>query len=483
MSPEPAGVLRRLLIRGVDLLLVTLALILSYWARTNWEHRGQGHHDLTWNIINDSNVGQFSAVLVTLWVVVWLTLDAMEAQENLRTLRPVDEAVLAARALTWSHILLLAAAAQYSRYSFSRSALLFLYPLSLLFLCTWRVLLKLRLESLRRAGADPRRLMVIGAGETGRMVGRAVRQHPEYGLHLAGFVDDDPAKAGGQIEDAPVWAGVTRVPALALEHQVQDVVIAIPTIARPMLLELIRRCEELRLEVIVVPSLADLATSRGPIHHLGDIPVLPARGEPIRGWERFFKRSFDLLVSGLGMILLAPLFLVLAILIRLDSAGPAFYRQQRVGRGGRPFTMYKLRSMVSDAESQRPALEHRNESSDGITFKLKNDPRTTRVGRWLRRFSLDELPQLWNVVKGDMSLVGPRPPLVSEADLYGQWVRKRLEAMPGLTGLWQVSGRSEIGFNKMVELDLFYIEHWSFALDLNILLRTIPAVLSGRGAY
>lgn len=473
---------RRLLIRFVDLSLVTLALILSYWARTNWERLHEGG-TLTWHIVHAGNASQFSAILVTLWIVVWLALDAMEAQENLRTLRPVDEAVVALRALTWSHVLLLAATAQYSRYTFSRSALLFLYPLSILFLCPWRVLLKVRLANLRRGGADGRKMLVVGAGETGQQVGREVELHAEYGIQLVGFVDDDAAKDGTRIAGVPVFVGTARAAELARELGAQDVLIAIPTIARSVLLDLIRRCEEHAFEVVVVPSLADLATARGPIHHLGELPVLPARGEPIQGFGRLAKRAFDLSVAGLGLIALAPLFGLLTLLIRLDSRGPALYRQLRVGRSGKPFTMYKFRSMVLEAEAQRAALEPMNESQDGVTFKLRADPRITRMGRWLRRFSLDELPQLINVVKGEMSLVGPRPPLVSEVELYGQWMRKRLEALPGLTGLWQVSGRSEIGFNKMVELDLFYIEHWSFALDLNILLRTIPAVLSGRGAY
>lgn len=479
MSSKPYS---RLLIRTADLALVTLALILSYWSRTNWENWAV-HRELTWNILHAGNIGQFSAVLATLWLVVWLTFDAVEAQENLRTLSPVDEAVLALRALTWSHILLLAAAAQYSRYAFSRSALLFLYPLSILFLCTWRVLFKIWLSNLRRRGVDSRGVLIVGAGETGQLVGREIVAHPEYGLQVVGYLDDDPAKQGTRVNDFPVFKGTADTPAVALEHKVADVVIAIPMIARPTLLDLIRRCDEARLEVVLVPSLADLATARGPIHYLGEVPVLPARGEAIQGFERFAKRAFDFVLASIALVVLSPVFLVLSILIRLDSRGPAFYRQERVGRGGKPFTMYKLRSMVTDAEARRAELESLNESQDGVTFKLRNDPRITRVGRWLRRFSLDELPQFWNVVKGDMSLVGPRPPLVSEVELYGHWVRKRLEATPGLTGLWQVSGRSEIGFNKMVELDLFYIEHWSFALDLQILLRTIPAVISGRGAY
>jgi exopolysaccharide biosynthesis polyprenyl glycosylphosphotransferase len=477
-----SGLLRHVIIRGVDLALISLSFALSYWTRTNWDALSGGGA-LVWDIVNPANASQFTALLVTAVLVSWLSLDVTESTEYLRALRPLDEVFVVIRAMTMGHVLLLAAASQYSRYAFSRGALLFLYPLTILTLSIWRVALKLWLERTRRAGADVRKMLVIGAGETGQLVARSLAYHPEYGLQIVGFADDDPALAGTTVCGHRVLGELGRTSALAREHGTADVLIAIPDIPRPMLLELIRQCEEERATVMFVPSPADLATTRNPIFHIGGIPVVAAPGEPIHGWGRVAKRLLDITVAGLMVLLLSPLLLALVILIRLDSAGPAVYRQRRVGKGGREFTMFKFRSMVADAEAQRPDLEHLNESTGGVTFKLRDDPRITRVGRLLRRLSLDELPQLFNILRGEMSLVGPRPPLVTEVNLYSKWVRKRLEAVPGLTGLWQVSGRSEIGFDRMVEMDLFYIEHWSFWLDVWILIRTIPAVLSGRGAY
>jgi exopolysaccharide biosynthesis polyprenyl glycosylphosphotransferase len=194
------------------------------------------------------------------------------------------------------------------------------------------------------------------------------------------------------------------------------------------------------------------------------------------------KRATDLILISAGLVLISPLLLAVAIAIKLDSRGPILYRQERVGKNGRPFWMYKFRSMCEDADRRLEALRARNEAS-GPLFKMREDPRVTRVGRFIRRWSLDELPQLFNVLRGEMSLVGPRPPIPSEVDKYEDWQLGRLRAVPGLTGLWQVSGRSEVSFHDMVRLDLHYIRNWSFGLDFEILVRTIPAVLTNRGAY
>jgi exopolysaccharide biosynthesis polyprenyl glycosylphosphotransferase len=196
----------------------------------------------------------------------------------------------------------------------------------------------------------------------------------------------------------------------------------------------------------------------------------------------WLKRMVDLLLVGVGLVAAAPLLAAIAVGIKLDSPGPIFYRQQRVGKDGRPFRMIKFRSMRQDADRQLEALRAQNEAT-GPLFKMKNDPRITRVGRVLRRLSLDELPQLFNVLKGEMSLVGPRPPIPAEVEEYEDWQCGRLRAVPGITGLWQVSGRSEVPFHDMVRLDLHYVRNWSLALDLEILWRTIPAVLTSRGAY
>jgi exopolysaccharide biosynthesis polyprenyl glycosylphosphotransferase len=202
---------------------------------------------------------------------------------------------------------------------------------------------------------------------------------------------------------------------------------------------------------------------------------------PSEGFQLAVKRAADIVLALLGLILLSPLFLVIAVLIRITSPGPILYRQIRSGLAGRSFTFYKFRSMREDAEALRPSLAHLNEA-DGPVFKISNDPRCTPVGRWLRRTSLDELPQLWNVLRGDMSVVGPRPPLPEEVVQYEAWQRRRLRMKPGLTCLWVLEGRSDINFARWMELDMSYIDHWSLLLDAKILLKTVPRVLFGRGA-
>jgi len=234
-------------------------------------------------------------------------------------------------------------------------------------------------------------------------------------------------------------------------------------------------------EVHVTANLPELLASRLSVEPLGGVMALSVRPVRLTGAQAAAKRAFDLVLGTLFLVLTAPVWLVAAILVATTSRGPVFFRQERVGRDGRRFTLLKFRTMVVDAEAMLVQLRDRNEAS-GPLFKLRADPRITKVGRWLRRFSIDELPQLLNVFRGEMSLVGPRPPLQSEVDAYEDWQGDRLEVRPGITGLWQVSGRSDLAFDEYVRLDLFYIENWSLAFDLYILAKTIPAALGAKGA-
>jgi exopolysaccharide biosynthesis polyprenyl glycosylphosphotransferase len=223
-----------------------------------------------------------------------------------------------------------------------------------------------------------------------------------------------------------------------------------------------------------------VAASRVAVHRFGDLPVLSLRRVDLSGFQQTVKRAFDLVVAGVALAVLSPLLLACALAVRLSGPGPVLFSQLRIGRDGKPFTIHKFRSMVADAEDRLAELRDRNQA-DGLLFKLHDDPRVTRVGRFLRTWSLDELPQLLDVVRGDMSLVGPRPPLPSEVADYDDWLRNRLRVKPGLTGLWQVSGRHQSSFADYVRHDLFYVENWSLSLDLYIVLRTIPAVLGRSG--
>jgi exopolysaccharide biosynthesis polyprenyl glycosylphosphotransferase len=234
-------------------------------------------------------------------------------------------------------------------------------------------------------------------------------------------------------------------------------------------------------EVHVTANLPELLASRLSVEPLGGVMALSVRPVRLTGAQAAAKRVFDLVLGSLTLVLTAPIWLLAAALVATTSRGPVFFRQERVGRGGRRFTLLKFRTMVVDAEAMLVQLRDRNEAS-GPLFKLRDDPRITPVGRWLRRFSIDELPQLLNVLRGEMSLVGPRPPLHSEVDAYEDWQRDRLEVRPGITGLWQVSGRSDLAFDEYVRLDLFYIENWSLAFDLYILAKTLPAAITAKGA-
>jgi exopolysaccharide biosynthesis polyprenyl glycosylphosphotransferase len=236
------------------------------------------------------------------------------------------------------------------------------------------------------------------------------------------------------------------------------------------------------VRVRVVPDLLQLSLNRVHMDQVAGIPLLGVREMSLTGWNLILKRAMDIVIGGLGALVISPLLAVIAISIRLDSPGPALFRQVRVGRGGRSFTIYKFRSMVENAEDVRRYLDAMNEA-DGPIFKMKDDPRCTRVGRILRRLSLDELPQLYNVLRGEMSLVGPRPALPSEVAQYQDWHKKRLDVSPGMTGLWQVSGRNKLSFDEMVLLDVYYAENWSPTSDLRIILKTVPLVLIGEGAY
>jgi exopolysaccharide biosynthesis polyprenyl glycosylphosphotransferase len=232
----------------------------------------------------------------------------------------------------------------------------------------------------------------------------------------------------------------------------------------------------------VAPALLDVAGPRTTIRPVAGLPLLHMDHPEFTGTKQVIKDAFDKLVGLSALALTAPVFLFVTLVIRLDDGGPAFFRQTRVGRDGRDFTVYKFRTMVMDAEKLKTELTASNDH-DGVLFKMRKDPRITKVGSWLRRWSLDELPQLLNVVRGDMSLVGPRPALPDEAARYGDYVRRRLVVKPGLTGLWQVNGRSDLSWEESVRLDLRYVENWSLVLDLQILWKTLSAVWRGSGAY
>ena len=336
---------------------------------------------------------------------------------------------------------------------------------------------------LQQSLAGPCHSLIVGTGRKAAELARLIERHEHHGARVIGFVeepDSPPLERRLLAREYPVWP-LEQLPQMLEEHIVDEVIFAVSKLHLEKMEELFLTCEELgvrtRVPVDFFPHLrSDIALER--LEHL---PLLTFSNAPENDYLLFLKRAVDLLLAAGLLAVTAPLMLLIAALVRVTSPGPVIYRQLRCGLNGRKFRLYKFRSMYADADQQQNDVAHLNEM-DGPVFKSSRDPRVTPVGRILRKTSLDELPQVFNILKGDMSFVGPRPPLPQEVTQYEKWQRRRLRMKPGLTCLWALEGRNELNFAKWMQLDMEYIDNWSLVLDFKIMLRTIPRVLSGRGA-
>jgi exopolysaccharide biosynthesis polyprenyl glycosylphosphotransferase len=365
----------------------------------------------------------------------------------------------------------------YSRAVYIYSAILIVALLGL-----ERLILRVTRERRRKRGQGVDRVLIVGAGEAGRALMRNIVAQPDLGYQVVGFVDDHYERGHTDIGRFKALGSTEKLPDILREQSVDEVIITLPWSARKKIIGIIGLSQSQGVIAKIVPDLFQLSLSRVGIDDVGGVPLIAVREIKIGMWDSALKRTIDLSLGTLSLIVAAPFMLIISIAIQFDSPGPAIFAQQRVGRGGKRFTVYKFRTMRVGAEEEVDKLRALNEA-DGPLFKIKNDPRNTRLGRLLRRTSLDELPQLLNVLSGEMSIVGPRPAIPAEVELYQEWHKRRLEVPPGITGLWQVSGRSELTFDEMVMLDIYYIENWTPWMDIWIMLKTVPTVLFARGAY
>jgi exopolysaccharide biosynthesis polyprenyl glycosylphosphotransferase len=345
-----------------------------------------------------------------------------------------------------------------------------------------RFTLRKRLHKLRALGSCMRKVVVVGHLDVVADLAAVLRRETYHGLSVVAACVAGTTRST-EIDSIPVIGGLDNVTDAVERYDADTVaVLSCPEMSGAALRNLAWELEKTGTDLCVAPALLDVAGPRTTIRPVAGLPLLHMDHPEFTGIRRVIKEVFDRMVAAVALLLLSPLFIVIIAVIRLSDHGPALFRQTRVGRDGRAFTVYKFRTMVVDAEERKSHLAALNDT-DGVLFKMRRDPRVTPVGAWLRRYSLDELPQLLNVLIGDMSLVGPRPPLPQEAALYGDHVRRRLVVKPGITGLWQVNGRSDLSWDESVRLDLRYVENWSFVLDLQILWKTTSAVLRGSGAY
>jgi len=460
---------------GVDLVLINLGFALAYLARYILQVGGE---------LLEENYVSYSFYLPIALLLTLITLVIFSAERLYTASRggpTLDEFYTIVSGTTVAIAVIVVITFGVRPYSYSRLMLAYAWLLIILFLTASRLIESWIVSVRRRKGIGVERVLIVGAGTIGRRIMQSIIAQPESGYQVVGFVDDNPAKQE-DIGRCRALGTTSDIPSVVAAEKIDAVFITLPWMSHQKIMDIMAHCQALHVNFRVVPDLFQLSLSLVDVDEIGGIPLIGIKAPRLRDMDRWLKRVIDVILATLGLILAAPIMLLAAIAIRLESAGPVIFPQARVGEGGRLFTVYKFRSMQVGAEAIVEQLKDQNETG-GITFKMRNDPRLTKVGRILRRFSIDELPQLYNILRGEMSMVGPRPALPNEVAQYEEWHRQRLAAVPGLTGLWQVSGRSDVTFDEMVMMDIYYVENWSIWFDLKIMLRTIPTVLSGRGAY
>jgi len=400
---------------------------------------------------------------------LWLaTFESLGLYRVSRAAPPFHDLLDSFRAVTLA-TLMVAAVSFLSHIDYSRGMLILFWLCALAYVSLGRTVLSNHRATALATGPARARTLIVGCGELGRLVLRRTREHPEFGHQVVGFVstNSDPPT----IDDVPVVGKLADLPTFVRDLGIDEVIVAHPDLEPGQLLDVVSQCEGLPVEFHVIAGPFAVLTGQAQISGLTDLPTISLRQTPFGLWQQAVKRIADVVVAALLLILASPLTLIVSLLVKRQTGDSPLFRQKRVGLGGRLFTLYKFRSMRSDAEPYA-------ESPQG-----EDDPRITPIGRWLRRYSLDELPQLVNVIKGDMSLVGPRPEMPFLVERYEPWQRRRLELKPGLTGLWQILGRKDLPLRDNIEYDFYYLTNRSLLLDLVIVLKTIGVVLRGRGAY
>ena len=360
----------------------------------------------------------------------------------------------------------------------SRMVVLLLVLFSTVLLCIRRAIWRQVVYRRYRAGVETRNVLIVGAGRVAHALRNHIDSLQHLGFRFKGFaaLTEREAESG----DADVIGDVRNCVSLARSLFVDEIFLSVPA-NKKLVISLVEEARRAGIDVRVVPDLYDGLAWNAPVEYVGQFPTIPLHRRDFPIGAFLLKSVVDITLSSLALVLLSPIMLAIAIAIRLDSDGPIFYRANRVGRKGRTFSCYKFRTMVTNADKLKEQLAHMNER-DSVLFKIANDPRITRVGRWLRKYSLDELPQFYNVLLGDMSLVGPRPPIAHEVEQYDLSHLRRLNVLPGITGLWQVEARQDPSFDSYISLDTAYVENWTLWLDLKILARTVGVVFAGTGS-
>ncbi|RRR73224.1 MAG: sugar transferase [Candidatus Viridilinea halotolerans] len=467
-----------------DQILIFFGFVFAYWLRYQADWPDPLHYIVV--EVATQNQVAFSAflpIILPLMLLLALRFTAQGLYRATPRVALLDQITIILNSILIGIALLIVFVFLYKPFYYSRLIFLFAGISIFTLLSSWRILRSAVQHWRWSHGMGQERLLVVGGTGLGQQVMNGIASSPGLGYNLVGYIYDRPVlDAERETRVYRYLGGLDDLEQIILQSGVQQVIIALPFWEHGRLPSLVLVCQQLGVDYILAPDFYQLSFDRVDMHQLSGVPLLRPKEIRLRGANLIIKRIVDIS----AVLLTAPFTLLLAALIalviRLDSSGPVIFRQQRVGKGGRLFACYKFRTMVPDAEARRAELVAHNEA-DGPIFKMRDDPRVTKLGRWLRRSSLDELPQLWNVLLGEMSIIGPRPALPAEVANYELWHRRRLEVLPGCAGLTQALGRSDMSFDEQVRLDIYYAENWSVGMDLRILLMIIPAVVGGRGAY
>ena len=409
------------------------------------------------------------------WIGIFIVFSVYDGRRNLRVIDEITSVTLASLLA----LVALAGTLYLSYREVSRLLFVLFFLISYTFLLSWRLLARLRFQIDKSRKQRQRRVLVVGAGLVGRELEEKIAHQPEIGLKVVGFLDDNPQKRS---QHADILGPLTSAITIIEQQRVDEVIIALPQRAYKRMNQLVGELHTLPVKVWVIPDYFRLALHKAAVEEFAGIPMLDLRAPALNDYQRMVKRSFDLLVSILLLPVILPLIALIAIAIHLEGPGSIFFRQLRAGENGRVFSIIKFRTMVPNAEELRHLVEHLDEEGR-LIHKTADDPRITRIGRILRHTSLDELPQIFNIIKGEMSLVGPRPELPYLVAQYEPWQRQRFAVPQGVTGWWQINGRSDRPMHLNTDDDLYYVQNYSILLDIYILIKTVIVVLKGKGAY
>lgn len=416
-------------------------------------------------------------------IVVWTILFQFQKSTlNLRYTSFLNEISRVLKTVIWGELLLFVLLYSFHVYDVSRTFVWLFGGINFVALVFERYLFLQILEYFRQKGINRRKVLIISDGDGSKRLVNYIQKYSDWGLDIVGFLDANGHEVGSEFLGAKILGRLENLPEVLHNYFIEEVIFALPLSKLEKAKNLLELCETEGVQTRIISDFYSGLVTQTEVETVHGLPIITYSTVPKNEWDLFFKRVLDIMISGISLIFLAPIFFIISLAIKLTSPGPIFYRWKVVGLNKKKFISYKFRTMVVNADEIKKDLMMKNEMN-GVVFKMKNDPRITRVGRFLRKFSLDELPQLFSVFKGDMSLVGPRPPLVTEVPEFKNWHRRKLSVKPGITCLWQCSGRNHIkDFDDWVKMDLQYIDQWSLWLDFKILMKTIPAVLTGRGA-